>query len=372
MLFYSPTCPHCHAVINEQLPPLIEKYGEQLLIVGINTQSIEGQELYLAAVEYFQIPDERLGVPALVVGETMLVGSVEIPALFPGIIEEGLEEGGIPWPPIPGFVEAYTASVSQATAQADETVQAEAAQPTAQPTENESPQPTESTGTPTPEAIAEAEEAAPTEEPDPTPMALALPDADSLSLENESMIDKFRHDPAGNTASVVVLIGMILSLVGIWLRFKQPMDSPKDWGRLAIPVLVAVGFVVAGYLSYVEVTQSTAVCGPVGDCNTVQQSPYAKLFGVLPVGVLGLAGYAAILIAWVFQYYGPERGRKLAAQSLWGCALFGSLFSVYLTFLEPFVIGATCAWCLTSAIVITLILWAATDPLRSRKKNRDY
>ncbi len=31
-------------------------------------------------------------------------------------------------------------------------------------------------------------------------------------------------------------------------------------------------------------------------------------------------------------------------------ALFGLAFSTYLTFLEPFVIGATCAWCLTSAV----------------------
>ena len=371
VLFYSPTCPHCHTVIDDDLPPLIEQYGEQLLIVCVNTQSVEGQELYLATVEYFELPPERQGVPALVVGETMLVGSGEIPTLFPGIIEKGLEEGGIPWPPIPGFIEAFTASAAQATAQADEADQA--TQPTAEPTENESPQPTQPTQAPdptsTPEAIAHADDADQAEEPDPTSMAMALPDADSLSLENESMIDKFRRDPVGNTASVVVLIGMVLSLVGIWLRLKRPIDSTKDWGRLAIPVLVAVGFVVAGYLSYVEVTQSKAVCGPVGDCNTVQQSPYAKLFGVLPVGVLGLAGYVAILTAWVAQYYGAKRWRKLAAQALWGFALFGTLFSIYLTFLEPFVIGATCAWCLTSAIVITLILWIATDPLQYKKKN---
>ena len=48
---------------------------------------------------------------------------------------------------------------------------------------------------------------------------------------------------------------------------------------------------------------------------------------------------------------------------VWGMALFGVIFSIYLTFLEPFVIGATCMWCITSAIVITLQFWAATDPL---------
>jgi uncharacterized membrane protein len=45
--------------------------------------------------------------------------------------------------------------------------------------------------------------------------------------------------------------------------------------------------------------------------------------------------------------------------ALLGLTTIGLLFSIYLTFLEPFVIGATCAWCLTSAIIITLLLWLA-------------
>ncbi|MBS3753330.1 MAG: hypothetical protein KGY46_08075 [Anaerolineales bacterium] len=39
---------------------------------------------------------------------------------------------------------------------------------------------------------------------------------------------------------------------------------------------------------------------------------------------------------------------------------FGTFFSMYLTFLEPFVIGATCAWCLTSFLIITAQLWIST------------
>ena len=48
--------------------------------------------------------------------------------------------------------------------------------------------------------------------------------------------------------------------------------------------------------------------------------------------------------------------RRTALTTLLALALFGTLFSIYLTFLEPFVIGATCAWCLTSAVSMTLIL----------------
>ncbi|HET9441615.1 MAG TPA: vitamin K epoxide reductase family protein [Longimicrobiales bacterium] len=38
----------------------------------------------------------------------------------------------------------------------------------------------------------------------------------------------------------------------------------------------------------------------------------------------------------------------------------GVLFSLYLRLLEPFVIGATCVWCLTSAVLITTIFHLLT------------
>jgi uncharacterized membrane protein len=123
--------------------------------------------------------------------------------------------------------------------------------------------------------------------------------------------------------------------------------------------------VVAAYLTFIEVTHTEAVCGPVGDCNTVNQSKYAFLFGFLPIGVLGLVGYGLIMVLWVLGRSGSGNTPRMAALGIWGAALFGTLFSVYLTFLEPFVIGATCAWCLTSAVVMTLLLWA-TGPVAAR------
>ncbi|MBP1703840.1 MAG: Vitamin epoxide reductase, partial [Chloroflexi bacterium] len=74
----------------------------------------------------------------------------------------------------------------------------------------------------------------------------------------------------------------------------------------------------------------------------------------------GLLGYFAILAAWIVQLFTSERLRNLIWVAIWGMAVFGVLFSIYLTFLEPFVIGATCIWCISSAIIITLLLWAST------------
>ena len=142
-------------------------------------------------------------------------------------------------------------------------------------------------------------------------------------------------------------------------------SEAAEWPAWVIPALVLVGTGVASYLSFIEVTHAEAVCGPVGDCNTVNQSEYAYLFGVLPVGVLGLVGYGAILVLWVLRHSGSGPTHRRATLGLWGAALFGTAFSVYLTFLEPFVIGATCAWCLTSAVIMTLILWASS-PMAAR------
>lgn len=66
---------------------------------------------------------------------------------------------------------------------------------------------------------------------------------------------------------------------------------------------------------------------------------------------------------------GRSFGRNQRAIHLlvWGLAAGGVAFSIYLTFLEPFVIGATCMWCINSAVAMTLILVAAT-PAASRAR----
>jgi uncharacterized membrane protein len=143
---------------------------------------------------------------------------------------------------------------------------------------------------------------------------------------------------------------------------RRTVDEPATWQSWAIPLLALLGLGVAGYLAYVETQRVTAVCGPVGDCNTVQQSAYAWLLGLIPIGVLGLVGYAAILIAWAVAHYGNGQLAGLAWLALFVMTLCGTLFSMYLTFLEPFVIGATCAWCLTSAMIMTALLALTATP----------
>lgn len=135
---------------------------------------------------------------------------------------------------------------------------------------------------------------------------------------------------------------------------------PERASNWLIPLLSVAGLGVALYLTYVETQNVAAVCGPVGDCNAVQSSPFAKLFGVLPVGLLGAAGYVAILTAWALRKRGPFV--RLAPPAIFGMALFGVLFSIYLTYLELYIIRAVCIWCLSSAVIMALVLALAVGP----------
>ncbi|MDJ0756614.1 MAG: hypothetical protein QNJ45_23975 [Ardenticatenaceae bacterium] len=52
----------------------------------VSTSTSQGVAMYQAAVEHFQIPIEQRGVPLLVVGDVVLIGSFDIPQRFPGLI----------------------------------------------------------------------------------------------------------------------------------------------------------------------------------------------------------------------------------------------------------------------------------------------
>jgi uncharacterized membrane protein/thiol-disulfide isomerase/thioredoxin len=357
VLFYSPSCGHCHYVITETLLPLLEKYGEQFQIVGVDVTNPTGQTLFMSALQKFGL--EGGGVPFLVIGNAYLVGSVDIPEQLPGLIEYHLAQGGVDWSDIPGFREALSQS-------------AEASAPTAtngdEPSANVPIQPTVDGATADGQPQENVQPATP--EAAPTSPALALPGETPGQLltdeQKPSWRDNFLRDPAGNTLSIIVLIGMLGALFWTGKLFLMPTTSSlkRNW-IVGIPILCLIGFFVAGYLSYVETSQVMAVCGPVGDCNTVQQSDYARLFGVLPIGILGLVGYTFIAIAWLIVRFASNRLANLAAISLFLLTLSGTLFSIYLTFLEPFVIGATCAWCLTSAVLMTALMLITVTPAKA-------
>ena len=122
--------------------------------------------------------------------------------------------------------------------------------------------------------------------------------------------------------------------------------------RVVLALLAVAGIGIATYLTTVHYQGGDPVCLTGGEgCTKVQESDYAEMAGV-PVPVIGLLGYLIVLIAAALP---GDPGRLLGLFA----GLIGFGFSIYLTYLELFVIDAICQWCIGSAVVMTLVFIAA-------------
>ena len=309
---YTPDNPVCKQVTLEVLPNLRAKYGAQLELNLLDISSGKGAAVYQTLAQKYNLPAGSQSGPVVLVGDKALSGLDDIRAHYDELLAAGIQAGGVKLPDVNGLKEALSEDTTQFGENTGNTISA--------------------------------------------------------------------TDATANNLAVVILILMV-GLV-FWQVFR------RDWRNIQIkqyhknfvpqtarwiPWLVAIGLIISCYLSYVELTANTAFCGPLGDCNAVQRSDYARILGILPVGVLGVLGNLCILGGWTFRYYGPQKLRLLASWALAGFAAFGICFSIYLTFLEPFVIHATCAWCLGSALVMSMLFWLIFEttwerPFRKAKK----
>jgi len=126
--------------------------------------------------------------------------------------------------------------------------------------------------------------------------------------------------------------------------------------RAALAALALAGAGIAAYLTYTRYTGEPIACTS-GGCETVQRSRYASVAGV-PVAVLGLAAYLALLAAAV------ARGTLAAALGA-GIALAALAFSAWLLYAQLVLIGAVCQWCLANDAVVLLAAAGALARLRA-------
>jgi uncharacterized membrane protein len=122
--------------------------------------------------------------------------------------------------------------------------------------------------------------------------------------------------------------------------------------RIASGALALAGIGVATYIAIAEGGGGAPKCLAGGHgCETVAQSHYAHLAGV-NVAAIGIFGYVLLLAAALVPGDVGRFGGFLTA-------LVGFGFSVYLTYLELFVIDAICQWCVASAVLMSLSLAVA-------------
>ena len=302
VLFYVPDCSACQDLFDYLLPALFERYGQRMEIAAFDASQPEGRGLYLAAARYGLSAD----LPALLVGAKPFAGLDGIGASFgDGFESLAADPTASRWPDRPGLqalLPRGVATVRERTAAAPE-----------------------------------------------------------ITLPESRPREPTHRDRIANALAVGVLVAMVLALFHSLVRLRRLTVTSRRHA-LPIPVALLVGLGISGYTAYTSLADVLPMCGPIGSCDVVQHSEYAKLFGV-PMGVLGVLGYAAILVTWsVARRLSPRGGgwRWLP----WTIALLAVLFSLRLTALEPFVIGATCLWCLGSAVTITLVLWLLSGETR--------
>ena len=125
--------------------------------------------------------------------------------------------------------------------------------------------------------------------------------------------------------------------------------------------LAATGLIISLYLSATELAGTAPVCLVGGGCEAVAASQYSHWFGI-PVAYFGVA-FSGILLALIAAWWRTGDGRLLLAGYAQG--LVGIVLELYLVYLELFVIGAICTWCVAYGATI-LLGWLALVAVQRR------
>jgi uncharacterized membrane protein len=137
--------------------------------------------------------------------------------------------------------------------------------------------------------------------------------------------------------------------------------------RMVAATLSLIGLLLSIYLTLHRLgVVGPIACGGSGSCDQVQLGPYGALFSI-PVAAYGAAGYLALLVVALVGLQERWAGRR--APTLWLAVIsgLGVAFTIYLTYLELFVIHALCRWCVASAAIIVAVFAASFAGLRRRR-----
>jgi uncharacterized membrane protein len=132
---------------------------------------------------------------------------------------------------------------------------------------------------------------------------------------------------------------------------------------MIVAALALAGIFISLYLTLYKLGIIGELSCSIGSCETVNTSKYARLLG-LPVAAWGLLFYLDVFTIALIGTFGPFEGEPVISMVLVAEAAVGVLFSAWLTYLELAVIHAICIWCVTSAVIVTVILAVSVADLR--------
>jgi len=119
-------------------------------------------------------------------------------------------------------------------------------------------------------------------------------------------------------------------------------------------LIALAGVFVALYLTLYKLGYIGTLACAVGSCETVQTSKWATFLG-FPVAMWGVGYYVGVLAISIAGLLPSLADRRGVSQLLVGVTGVGLVFSLWLTYLELFVIDAICQWCVISAILATAL-----------------
>jgi len=125
--------------------------------------------------------------------------------------------------------------------------------------------------------------------------------------------------------------------------------------RRASILLAVLGLLDSIYLVWVKYTGAYALCGPIGNCESVNSSQYSEIFGI-PISLLGAGAYAIIIVLLLLENRG-QFWAEFGSMIVFGMSLIGVLYSIYLTYIEIVVLKAICPYCVISAIILFILLF---------------
>jgi uncharacterized membrane protein len=117
--------------------------------------------------------------------------------------------------------------------------------------------------------------------------------------------------------------------------------------------LAVLGTLVSIYMTVFKLTENPNMCLGNGGCSVVNSSRYSEVYGI-PVALIGVGGYLAILaLLWLEQR--NEFLTENATLIVFGLALLGFIFTLYLVYVEVALIHALCPFCVTSQVTMTVL-----------------
>lgn len=138
------------------------------------------------------------------------------------------------------------------------------------------------------------------------------------------------------------------------------MKPVPQWLVIVLLVAALAGFADASYLTAEHVRGTVPPCTILNGCNNVLTSKYAAVAGV-PLSVAGMLYYGTMLV--LLMVYLDTRNRRVLHWACWLTGV-GMLASLYFIYVQGFIIGAWCLYCLGSAFSSTVLFVTGVKIMR--------